>query len=65
MIYIVLLILVLNYNLVIKAVAHISSGVLVVFLYTAYVIYVLSAVLITIPNNTLSNVKSIYKYINK
>lgn len=65
MIYIVLIIIALNYNLAIKAVAHISSGILIIFLYTAYVIYILSEVLITIPNNTINNVKRIYKYINK
>ena len=62
MIYIVLLILALNYNLTIKSVAHISSGMLVIFLYIAYVIYILSMVLITIPNNTLLNIKRVYKY---
>lgn len=65
MIYIILLILALNYNLIIKAVAHISSGVLVILLYTAYVIYILSVILINIPNNTLLNVKRAYKHINK
>lgn len=65
MIYIVLIILVLNYNLVIKAVAHISSGVLVIMLYTAYVIYILSVILINMPNNTVNNIKRAYKYISK
>lgn len=65
MIYIVLLILALNYNLVIKVVAHILYGTLVIFLYTTYVIYILSMVLINIPNNTLFNIKRAYKHINK
>ena len=65
MIYIVLLILVLNYNLAINAVVHILSGVLVIFLYTAYIVYILSVVVINIPNNTVINIKRAYKYINK
>lgn len=65
MIYIVLLISALNYNLVIKAVVHILAGVLVIFLYTTYVIYILSVILINTPNNTLLNIKRAYKYINK
>lgn len=65
MIYILLCILALNYNLDIKAVVHILTGVFVISLYAAYVIYVLSMVLITIPRNTLLNIKRAYKYINK
>lgn len=65
MIYIVTLILVLNYNLAIKAVVHILAGVFVISLYTAYVVYMLSVLLIAIPRNTLFNIKCAYKYINK
>lgn len=61
----ILITLALNYNLVIKVVAHILSGTLVIFLYTTYVIYMLSMVLINIPNNTLFNIKRVYKHINK
>lgn len=65
MIYIVLCILALNYNLVIKAVVHILTGVFVISLYMAYTLYILIVVLIAIPNNTLLNIKSIYKHISK
>lgn len=65
MIYIVLLILALNYNLAIKAVAHILSGWFVIMLYIAYTLYILSMVVINIPSNTLLSMKRIYKYINK
>lgn len=65
MFYITLLILVLNYNLAIKAVVHILTGVFVIALYISYTLYILIVVLIAMPNNTLSNTKRIYKYINK
>lgn len=65
MIYIALLMLALNYNLVIKAALHILVGVLVIFIYTTYIVYILSVTLIDTPNNTLKNIKRIYKYINK
>lgn len=65
MIYVVLIILALNYNLVIKSVAHILAGVFVLFLYTTYIVYILSVILVNTPSNTLENIKRIYKYINK
>lgn len=65
MIYVVLIILALNYNLVIKSVAHILAGVFIIFLYTTYIVYILSVILINTPRNTLKNIKSIYKYISK
>ena len=63
MIYILLIILALNYNIALKVVANILSGIILILVYCLYMLYVVCIALITIPNNTLLNIKRIYKYL--